>query len=248
MNRAMASRRPSSPENRSKKEGLFALIDDESSEDDRREMQLRRRRKAARANARAAAIEQGGVVKAPVGKGRRRWTRPIFKEPGSKMGTPEVVNEIKEPQPPKRVPIIEDIRGECQKMMVKKGDFDTIEPRNTTNERLRNIVSRTAAQDQPGKQGAFDTSKYLNRREDTVDRDAHRSLDTPVKLQRTTSDMSYIRREVNKMMNHILPEQPQPRLPPNDDGRASNKYSRKLAEHKESRDARDEWRPPMSMW
>jgi hypothetical protein len=242
----MASRRSSATENRFQTENLFAMIDDNSSEDERREIHQLRCHKAARAKARA--LEQRKVIKAPSGKGMHRWMiRPIFKEPGSKMGTLEVVNEMKEPQPPKRVSIVEDIRGECQKMMVKKEDFGTIEPRNTTNERLRTIVSRGAAENHPGKQGAFNTSKYLNRRRETVDQDEIRydeetrgnsqgSLDTPVQLQRTTSDMSYIRHEVSKMMNSIIPKRSQSRLPPIDEWGASKKYSRKLAENEESRD------------
>jgi hypothetical protein len=252
----MASHRSSPPENRpEEKESLFAMIADNSSEDERREIHLHRRRRAARANARA--MEQG-VIKSPNGKGRhRRMTRPIFKEPGSKMGTLEEGNEMKDPQPPKRVPIVQDIRGECQKMMVKQGDFGTIEPRNTTNERLRTIVSRGAAEDPSGKQGVFNTSKYLNRRGETVGQDEIRydketrrssqgSLDTPVELQRTASDLSYIRHEVTKMMNYIVPKRSQSRLPPNGDGWASKKNSRKLAENEESRDERIDGRSQLS--
>lgn len=232
------------------------MIDDTSSVDERREIHLHRRRRAARAKARAKAMEQGEVIKSPNGRG---MTRPIFKEPGSKMGTPKVVDEMKELKPPKRVPIVEDIRGECRKMMAMKGDFDTIEPRNTTNERLRTIVSRGSSEDQLGKQGAFNTSKYLNRRGETVDRNEIRydeetrgnseeSLDTPVELQRTASDMSYIRQEVTKMMNYISPKRSQSRLPPSRDGCAIKKYSRKFAENEESRDERIDGYSRISAW
>lgn len=229
------------------------MIDDTSSVDERREIHLFRRRKAARAKARAKAMamEQGEVIESPKGKSRR-MTRPIFKEPGSKMEPAKVLNEIMELKPPKRVPIVEDIRGECRKMMmVKKVDVGTIEPRNTTYERLRTMVSRGSAEDQPGKQGAFNTSKYLNRRGETMGRNEIRydeetrgnsqgSLDTPVELQRTASDMSYIRHEVTKMMNYISPKRSQSRLPPTG--------GRTLAENEESRDERIDGRSRMSAW
>ena len=77
------------------------------------------------------------------GRRRRRkkyYTRPVFKEPGTKIEINEVEEKVNEKMPSHRMEIIHGLRNEVGKILSPKSHVDTIQPTSRTKERLRTIM------------------------------------------------------------------------------------------------------------
>lgn len=140
----------------------------------------------------------------------RRYIRPIFKEPGTKIGVKEAKDSESEASEYEvRHPLVRDLLGDMEKINKKKGSSDQslIQPQSHALQRMKTIVGRS-------REGQFDTNMYLNRRDDQL---ALR-MRSPA-LQRTSSELSTIRRDVVKIMSDFIaapapsPSPSKPRAP-----------------------------------
>jgi hypothetical protein len=121
-------------------ESIFSLIfgDDSSSDDDKQRRKLKR--------------NKSSVVACPINRRRgtpRVRTRPIFKEPGSKINdvdetdVKETTAYVKKTTSRRSLPIVEEMRGDLTKMNSHE-DHEHIQPRSRASERLKITVGHTS--------------------------------------------------------------------------------------------------------
>jgi hypothetical protein len=215
---------------------MFSMIFDGVVEEEERDRRNRRR----------ARKEQEGVIMPPSMRGRpvkrksRKYIRPIFKEPGSKLpadsssssssGDSTTRDEkqeiersfVENPQSKHRVAIIHGLRDEVNKKRPMDDDaISVILPSSRTQDRLRSVVGR------PSSQKSFERSRGLesrilksgdfrlsNARSSVTTRSNISSLETrrlvprsAYSLTRPSSDLSTIRREVNKLAVDVMLEE-----------------------------------------
>jgi hypothetical protein len=213
---------------------MFSMIFDGAVEEEERERRNRRR----------ARKDEEGVIMPPSMRGRpvkrksRKYIRPIFKEPGSKLPADssssssdtttrhekqEIERSVVEnPQSKHRVAIIHGLRDEVNKKRPMDDDaISVILPSSRTQDRLRSVVGR------PSSQKSFERSRGIesrilksgdfrlcNTRSSVTTRSNISSLETrrlvprsAYSLTRPSSDLSTIRREVNKLAVDVMSEE-----------------------------------------
>ena len=177
-------------------------------------------------------------------KSSKYYTRPVFKEPGSKLGT---VNEHKTEDTTKnRVAIIHQLKREVD-MPVVDDDISVIQPSSRTQDRYKVIVGKgTDKGSFKNRNKSLTLQNRLMNREEVLemDFDCGTSVVTTSNLdnleakrlqaygfERQPSDLSTIRREVNEMVDHVLPK-PDPALDESRDEKQEDNVEQKPTEEK----------------
>jgi hypothetical protein len=203
---------------------IFSMIFDGTQDDDDQDRRVRRQRK-----------KNKEVIMPPSMRGKqskksRYYTRPVFKEPGSKLATGGNERAEDTPKPKHRVAIIHQLRGGLDRRGKAEAD-EAIEPSGRTQYRLQTIVGKPL--DGIHRQ-ADDRNRGLQTRmlkRDENRRDKHvvdsgasvatcRNLDSleakrlkgrsEIALERQPSDLSSIRREVTKLVDGVMSLSPSP--------------------------------------
>jgi hypothetical protein len=135
----------------------------------------------------------------------RKYIRPIFKEPGAKIGmigSKSVEDEVSlESDYEIRHPLVKNFLGDIEKMSLKRNSSDqsVIQPQSHALQRMKTIVGRSRPDHHDRRGGQFDTNRYLNRRDDKMTLQMR-----PPTLQRTPSELSTIRRDVVNAMSDVI--------------------------------------------
>lgn len=215
---------------------ISSMILDDMKYEDEREYRNRRRKKSV-------------VLPTALSKKSKYYTRPIFKEPGSKLPTVEE-NQKRSPGREKQwnqVAIIRELRGDIETKRSLDSDTSVIQPISRTNFRLKSIVGKQAGPDGLKNEDEIGALEKRLMKGDWQQREAFDSGASVVTcsnldnleakrlhaygFERQPSGLSTIRREVKQMVGCVL----QLGVPMDNE----KKDSSKEAGGEESRNARD---------
>jgi hypothetical protein len=201
---------------------IFSMIFDGIQDDDDRDHRVRRHKNQNKEVIMPPSIRRSRSKKS------RYYTRPVFKEPGSKLTRDGNDRAEDTPKPKHRVAIIHQLRGEVDRRCKAETD-EAIVPSGRTQYRLQTIVGkpldgihRQADDRNRGLETRLLKKDETRRRRDkVVDSSASvvtcRNLDnleakrlkgkSEIALERQPSDLSSIRREVTKMVDGFIQSQ-----------------------------------------